>query len=86
MREKTVLRKRNSPKTVTLPNGTTFTTRYERKLPINIQVKNVRKTGPRRKNRGLLSLNNAKQFEKIAKRKNVRFNRSAVILKQMKNR
>ena len=49
MREKIVLRQRTSPKIVTLPNGTTFTTRYERtsrkKLPRNIRVKNTRKIG-----------------------------------------
>ena len=53
MREKIVLRRRTSPKIVTLPNGTTFTARYERigrkQLPININVKNTQKIGPRRK-------------------------------------
>ena len=42
MREKIVLRRRTSPKVVTLPNGTTFTARYERinrkQLPINIEI------------------------------------------------
>ena len=55
MREKIVLRRRTSPKIVTLPNGTTFTARYERvsrkKLPINIKVKNARKVGLRNKNK-----------------------------------
>ena len=39
MREKVVLRQRTPPKTATLPNGTTFTARYERisrkRLPRN---------------------------------------------------
>ena len=47
MREKIVLRRRTPPRLVTLPNGTTFTARYERisrkQLPINISVKNARK-------------------------------------------
>ena len=88
MREKIVLRRRTSPKIVTLPKGTTFTARYERisrkQFPINIHFKNVRKIDPRRKNRGLLSSNDAKQFEKIARRKKVRLNGSAVMLKRMK--
>ena len=47
MTEKIVLRRRTSPKVVILPNGTTFTARYQRisrkELPINIH-------GPRRRN------------------------------------
>ena len=90
MREKIVLRRRTSPKIVTLPNGTTFTARYERigrkQLPININVKNTKKIGLRRKKRSTLSLNNAKQIEKIAKKKKVRFNRSASLLKRMKKK
>ena len=57
---------------ITLPNGTTFTAKYERisrkQLPINIQVKNARKIGPRRKSRGVLSLANARKIEKITKK------------------
>ena len=45
MREKIVLRRRETPKIVTLPKGTTITTKYERisrkQLPINIHVKNA---------------------------------------------
>ena len=51
IREKIVLRWRTCPRLVTLPNGTTFTARYERisrkQLPINIHVKNARKIRPR---------------------------------------
>ena len=51
MREKIVLRRRITPKIVTLPNGTTFTVTYERisrqSLPSNIKVKKVRKIGAR---------------------------------------
>ena len=52
--KKIVLRRRTSPKVVTLPSGTTFTARYQRisrkELPINISVKKVRKIGRRRRN------------------------------------
>ena len=72
---------------ITLPNGTTFTAKYERisrkQLPINIHVKNARKIGPRRKSRGVLSLANARKIEKITKKKQVRFNHSAPVLKRM---
>ena len=68
-REKIVLRQRATLKVVTLPNGTTFTARYERisrkQLPINIHGKNVWKIDPRRKNRGILSLNDGNRIEKI---------------------
>ena len=55
MREKILLRKRTSPKQVTLPNGTTFVARYERisrkQLPINVHVRNARKIGPRNRSK-----------------------------------
>lgn len=51
MRKKTVLKRKTTPKVVTLTNGTTFTARYERisrkNLPANIKVKKTRTTGPR---------------------------------------
>ena len=89
MSEKIVLRRRKSQKIVTLPNGTTFTARYERisekQKPTNIRVKNIRKISPRTKNRVILSLNNINQVHKIAERKKVRFNRLAAALKRMRN-
>ena len=55
MREKIILKRRTSPKQITLLNGSTFTARYERisrkQLPINIHVKNAGKIGPRNKNK-----------------------------------
>ena len=55
MREKIVLRRRTTPKVITLPNGTTFTARYQRisrkHLPINIHVKKNRKIGARNRNK-----------------------------------
>ena len=50
-----MLRRRTSPKIKTLPNGTTFTARYERvsrkRLPRNMNVKNGWKIGPRNRNK-----------------------------------
>ena len=50
-----ILRKRATPKTVNLPNGRSFVSKWERisrkQLPINIRVNRVRTIGPRRKNR-----------------------------------
>ena len=72
MREKVVLRQRTPPKTATLPNGTTFTARYERisrkRLPRNIHVKNGRTIGPRNTNRSKMELGPT-----IPPRKKVRF-------------
>ena len=55
MREKIVLRRRTSLIIVALPNGLTFTARYERisrkRLPKNIHVKNARKIDPRNGNK-----------------------------------
>ena len=55
MREKIVLRRRTSLIIVALPNGLTFTARYERisrkRLPRNIHVKNARKIDPRNGNK-----------------------------------
>ena len=88
MKQKNVLRRRTIPKVVTLPNGTTFTSRYERisrkKLPSNIKVKKVRTVGPRNRSRGIISLNDANLLRNILKRKKVRFNPSAIALKRMK--
>ena len=72
MREKVVLRQRTPPKTATLPNGTTFTARYERisrkRLPRNMHVKNARTIGPRNTNRSKME-----PGPTIPPRKKVRF-------------
>ena len=56
MREKILLRRRATPKVVTLPNGITFTAKQERisrkQLPINIHVKNARKNDQEEKTEG----------------------------------
>ena len=50
-----MLRRRTTPKIITLSNGTTFTARYQRisrkQLPINIHVKKTRKIGARNRNK-----------------------------------
>ena len=49
-----ILRKRANPKTVNLPNGRSFVSKWERisrkQLPIKIRVNRVRTIGPRRNN------------------------------------
>ena len=48
-----ILRKRTTPKTVNLPNGRSFVSKWERinrkQLPINIKVNRFRTIGPRKK-------------------------------------
>ena len=90
MRQKIVLKRRIIPKVVTLPNGTTFTSRYERisrkQLPSNIKVTKVQTNGPRNRNNGIISLNDANLLRNILGRKKVRFNPSAIALKRMKKK
>ena len=68
-----ILRKRASPKIVNLPNGRSFTSRWERisrkQLPINIKVKRQRTIGPRRNNRMIYLNQAAPTFKKIKKKK-----------------
>ena len=67
-----ILRKRANPKVVNLPNGRSFTSRWERisrkQLPINIRVKRQRKIGPRRNNR-MIYLNQAAPASRKIKRR-----------------
>ena len=69
-----ILRKRAAPKIVNLPNGRSYTGKWERisrkQLPVNIRVKRQRTIGPR-KNNIMIYLNlAAPAFRKIkAKRK-----------------
>ena len=55
MKQTVILRKRNAPKVINLPNGRSFTSKWERisrkQLPINIKVQRQRKIGPRKNNR-----------------------------------
>ena len=62
VKQTVILRKRANPKVVNLPNGRSFTSKWERisrkQLPINIRVKRQRTIGPRRNNR-MIYLNQA---------------------------
>ena len=76
-----ILRKRAAPKVVNLPNGRSFTSKWERisrkQLPINIKVKKQRTIGPRRNNRMIYLNLAAPAFRKIkARRKMERMNQS----------
>ena len=55
MKQTVILRKRNAPKVINLPNGRSFTSKWERisrkHLPINIKVQRQRKIGLRKNNR-----------------------------------
>ena len=87
MREKIVLRQRTTPKIDLLPNGTTFTARYDcisrRSLPSNIRVKKVRKIGARNRNKAPLSVNDFSRLNKISTKRGVRFNLSSPALKKL---
>ena len=90
MREKMILRKRATPKIVTLPDGRTFTAQYERisrkNLPSNIRVKSVQTIGPRNRNHGILPVGDTNLLKNISGRKQVRFNPSAIALKRMRKK
>ena len=71
-----MLRRRATPKQVTLSDGTNFVARYERisrkQLLMNIRVKNTRKIGPR----------NRRKPAKVTKKK-VRFNPSTALRERL---
>ena len=68
-----ILRKRAAPKVVNLPNGRSFTSKWERisrkQLPINIKVKKKQKISPRRNNRMIYLNLAATAFRKIKARR-----------------
>ena len=68
-----ILRKRAAPKVVNLPNGRSFTSKWERisrkQLSINIKVKRQRAIGPRRNNKMIYLNQAAPPFRKIKKRR-----------------
>ena len=72
-----ILRKRAAPKVVNLPNGRSFTSKWERisrkQLPINIKVKKQQRIGPRRNNR-MIYINQAAYAFRKRKRKKKRKN------------
>ena len=69
MKETVILKKRNTPKVVNLPNGRSFTSNWERiskkQLPINIKVQRQRKIRPRKNNRMIYLNLAAPGFRKI---------------------
>ena len=68
-----ILRKRAAPKVVNLPNGRSFTSKWERisrkQLPTNIKVKRQQTIGPRRNNRMIYLNQPAPAFRKIKRRR-----------------
>ena len=77
MKQTIILRKRGHPTIVNLPNGRTFTSKWERisrkQLPMNIKVRRNRTIGARQNNRRILLNQAAPAFKKIkAKRKEER--------------
>ena len=77
MKQTIILRKRPYPTIVNLPNGRTFTSKWERisrkQLPMNIKVRRNRTIGARQNNRRILLNQAAPAFKKIkAKRKKAR--------------
>ena len=75
IKQTVILRKRANPKVINLPNGRSFTSRWEiiskKQLPINIKVKRQRAIGPRKNNRMIYLNQAAPALKKIRKnRKN----------------
>ena len=62
-----ILKKRDQPKVVSLPNGRTYT--VKKKVPNNIKVKRGRTIGPRRDNRRILLNQATPAFRKIKARR-----------------
>ena len=73
VKQTVILRKRANPKVVNLPNGRSFTSRWERisrkQLPINIRVKRQRTIGPRRNNTMIYLNQAAPALRRIKKRR-----------------
>ena len=69
MKQTIILQKRAYPTTVNLPNGRTFTSKWERisrkQLPMNIKVKQNRTIGARQNNRRIWINQVAPAFKKI---------------------
>ena len=73
MNRTVTLRKRAAPKVVNLPNGWSFTTKWERvsrkSSPISIRVKRQRTIGPRKNNRMIYLNLAAPAFKEIKARR-----------------
>ena len=79
VKQTVILRKRAGPKIVNLPNGRSFTSKWERisrkQLPINIKVNRQRTIGPRRNNRMIYLNQAAPALKRILKKKKKRNNK-----------
>ena len=68
-----ILRKRANPKTINLPNGRSFVSKWERisrkQLPINIRINRVKAIGPRRNNRRIYFNLPKEGFRKIKQKR-----------------
>ena len=73
IKQTVILRKRANPKVINLPNGRSFTSRWEtiskKQLPINIKVKRQRAIGPRKNNRMIYLNQAAPALKKIRKKR-----------------
>ena len=73
MKQTIFLRKRKAPKVINLPNGRSFTSKWERisrkHFPINIKVQRQRKIGLRKNNRMIYLNLAAPGFRKIKKKR-----------------
>ena len=87
---KNCVKNKNNSKSCYVTKWSNFPSRYERisrkQLPSNIKVKKVRTVGPRNRNRGIISLNDANLLRDRSERKKVKFNPSAIALKRMKKK
>ena len=73
MKQTLILRKRNAPKAINLPNGKSFTSKWERisrkQLLINIKVQRQKKIWPRKNNRMIYLNLAAPGFRKIKRKR-----------------
>ena len=73
IKQTVILRKRANPKVINLPNGRSFTSRWEiiikKQLPINIKVKRKQAIGPRKNNRMIYLNQAAPALKKIRKKR-----------------
>ena len=71
VKQTVILRKRANPKVINLPNGRSFTSKWEiiskKQLPINVKVKRQQAIGPRKNNRMIYLNQAAPTLKKIKK-------------------
>ena len=73
IKQTVILRKRANPKVINLPNGRSFTSKWEiiskKQLPINVKVKRQQAIGPRKNNRMIYLNQAAPALKKIRKKR-----------------